>query len=518
MSTPDGFLVNREWMLGDLFGCADVQPVDDVPIPAVTISSLVDDSRAVRPGGCFVAVHGKEVDGHTFITAAVAAGARAIVVDRDGFAPPGSACVRVADTREALARLAAAYYGLRDDSPCPMRLIGITGTNGKTTTTWLLRAILAAAGQPTALIGTIEYDSVGRHHPAPLTTPGPLELARLLASARDAGAVYAVLEVSSHALDQRRCDGLAFAATVFTNLSGDHLDYHGTMERYAAAKRRLFTLREPGGVAVVNLDDPMGESLAGSLDGRVLSFGIDSPAAGLSARIEAMDRAGSTFVLAGRSFETRVRLSLVGRHNISNALAAAATADALDLAPEAILAGLERIAGVPGRLQRVEPDGSPFCVFVDYAHTDAALNSALRALRPLTPGRLICVFGCGGNRDREKRPRMAAVAARWADLTFVTSDNPRTEDSSRIIDEILAGFPRDGAGRVEVREDRRCAIEAAIGEAWPGDTVLIAGKGHETYQLVGGEVRPFDDVAVARSCLTTALAENSAQTVSEGAA
>jgi UDP-N-acetylmuramoyl-L-alanyl-D-glutamate--2,6-diaminopimelate ligase len=489
------------WTLAELFARAGVRPAGERPLPSVTITSLTDDSRRVQRGGCYVAVRGSGVNGHDFIEAAFAAGARVVVAERGGPNPEGTVRVLVKDSRETLARLAAAYYGLRGGAGCP-RLIGVTGTNGKTTVAWLVRAILTAAGYPTALFGTIEYDLVAQQLRAPLTTPGSMDLCRYLAAARDAGAEFAVAEVSSHALDQRRCDGLPFTAGVFMNLSGDHLDYHETTEQYGAAKRRLFDLLDADGTAVVNRDDPMGRSLIEELNAPVVSFGLETNNCDVRATIRVTGRWGSEYILHGRSFETPVRLALVGRHNVLNALAAAATAEALGITPDAIHSGLEGVTGVPGRLQRAEPQGCPFSIFVDYAHTDAALQNVLQSLRPLTAGKLICVFGCGGDRDRSKRPRMAAVVGRLADVAYVTSDNPRTEDPRRIIEEILPGFDTSPQCRVEIEADRRRAVEAAIAEAQPGDTVLIAGKGHETYQLIADKVLPFDDIQVARECLS----------------
>jgi len=464
----------------------------------------MDDSRSVHAGACFVAVRGVGRDGHDFVPAAVASGAAAIVVDRDRPAPSGVAVVRVADTRIALAKLAAAYYGLCGDVEPTLHIIGVTGTNGKTTVAWLLRSILQAAHHRTAMLGTVEYDLVGERRPSPLTTPGSIELCRNLATARDAGATHAVLEVSSHALDQRRCDGLTFAAGVFTNLTGDHLDYHHTMDAYFSAKRRLFEMLAPSAVAVVNVDDPMGELLVKSTTAQVVSYGIDSPCAEVRSDIEGMDRCGTEFVLRGRAMEMSIRTPLIGRHNGLNALAAAATAEAIGVPPEAIRSGLEHVICVPGRLQRAEPPGWPFSVFIDYAHSDDALGNVLRTLRPLTTGTLRCVFGCGGDRDRTKRPRMAAVVGMLADVAYVTSDNPRTEEPHSIIDEILHGFSPTHACRIVVDVDRKRAIEAALVDSEPGDTVLIAGKGHEKYQLVGDRVLPFDDVEIARRWINAA--------------
>lgn len=400
--------VRTDWTLPALLACADLRVEGYSSLPRVKIKSLTDDSRRVLPGSCFVAVRGVKEDGHRFIPGAVAAGAVAVVVDRDAPVPPPALRMRVKDTRPALARLAAAFYGLRDRARSSPRMIGITGTNGKTTVAWLLRSILQAEGHRTALLGTIRYDLLVEQPPAPLTTPSPLDLCRHLATARTAGADFVVLEVSSHALDQHRTAGITFAAGVFTNLSGDHLDYHGSMDAYWKAKRRLFEALNEDAVAVVNADDPVADLMIGGIQGRAVTFGINAPEAAVRARIEAADLQGSRFLLTGGGLETKIRSPLIGRHNVMNALAAAATAHAFGVAPEAIRLGIERTSGVPGRLQRVDPPGCPLSVLVDYAHTDDALRNILTAVRPLTPGRLMCVFGCGGDRDRGKRPRMGA--------------------------------------------------------------------------------------------------------------
>lgn len=487
--------------LSELLSRAGVASGGISPWENVKVLSLADDSRRVRPGGCFVAVRGTHVDGHRFLGAAIAAGAAAVVAEEEVSAPPTVAIVRVNDSREALARLAAAFYGLRGATAPAMKFVGVTGTNGKTTVAWMLRSILRAADRPTALLGTVEYDLGGKSLSAPLTTPGALELCRLLSEARDGGAAYAVMEVSSHALDQRRTDGLRFDAAVFTNLTGDHLDYHGDMAAYAKAKQRLFASLDSSAVAVLNGDDPYWPRMAESLVAPAIRYGIDAAALQVRARKIELGVRETRFTLEAESFEAALCCPFAGRHNVLNALAAAATAEALGVGPSAIQTGLQELAGVPGRLERAEPDGCPFAVFVDYAHTDDALRNVLTALRPITRGRLLCVFGCGGDRDRLKRPRMARVVEDLADLAIVTSDNPRTEDPRAIIDGILKGFVRPDAGSVLVEADRRTAIAIALEVARPGDTVLIAGKGHEDYQLVGDKKLDFDDVRVARECL-----------------
>lgn len=470
------------------------------------VTSIAEDSRTIRPGACFVAVRGTKSDGHRYVRQALAAGAAVVVVENDAGLPIGAPVVKVADSRAVLAKLAAAFYGFRGDGASSPTLIGVTGTNGKTTVAWILRSILNTAGHRTAVLGTIEYDVISSRRPAPHTTPPPLELASCLAEARDAGADFAVLEVSSHALDQRRTDGVDFSAGIFTNLTGDHLDYHGDMDTYRQAKRRLFENLKTRSVAVLNADDPTSEVMAAGTKARPILYGLDSPDAAVTADLQTSTSAGSTFVLHGQGFETLIRSKLVGRHNVLNVLAAAATAEHFGVEPAAIREGVERLAGAPGRMQPVQSRETPFGVFVDYAHTDDALRNALEAVRPLTANRLICVFGCGGDRDRGKRPRMAAVVEELADVAFVTSDNPRHESPMAIIEEILAGFSPHPRCRVEVTADRRAAIEAAITEASPGDTVLIAGKGHEAYQQIGDDKLDFDDCVVARQFLAKSRA------------
>lgn len=448
-------------------------------------------------------VRGASHDGHDHLVAAVHAGAGALVVDRRFLVPGGLggvAIVRADDTRTALARLASAFYGLGPKPVPEFPLVGVTGTNGKTTVAWMLRSILQRALRPPALIGTVVYDLLSECMPAPLTTPGAVKLCQYLARARRAGARGAVIEVSSHALDQRRCDGLPFAVGVFTNLSGDHLDYHGGMDAYLASKRRLFDLVTTDGTGVINLDDPVGDRLSHDVPCRAVTYGVDRTDADMVGTIRSMTRSGSDVSLSLGEPAVPVRLPLIGRHNVSNALGAGCAAKALGVPTEAIVGGLEALAHVPGRMQRIEPAGVPFSVLVDYAHTDAALENAVAALRPLTEGRLICVFGCGGDRDRTKRPRMAGAASR-ADVAIVTSDNPRSESPEAIINDILPGFGPAPACRVVVEADRRSAIAAAIAMSAAGDCVLIAGKGHEDYQFVGDQVLPFDDAAVAGDCL-----------------
>lgn len=486
----------------ELLTCAQIDALSPIPQVNPVVSSIVDDSRRVTPGCLFVAIQGDRVDGHQFVQQAVADGAVAVVTEQAVAACTSAVVLRVSDSKAAASKLAAGFYGLRGtDRPNPA-LIGITGTNGKSTVAWLVRSILRAADRPTAMLGTIEYDLISERLVPTLTTPTSLELCRHLAAARDAGAQWAVLEVSSHALAQRRTDGLSFDAAVFTNLSGDHLDYHGTMEEYFAAKRRLFTELNESSAAILNLDDPTYDSLRQGLRAQVVTYSLHSTRADITAVVQDATLDGTSFALGigGRSMPVSIRL--VGAYNVQNALAAAAVAHALGVEDHAIRLGLEAIDGVPGRLQIVSPPAAPFTVVVDYAHCDDALLNVLLTLRPMTKGRLICVFGCGGDRDRQKRPRMAAVVQRVADVAYATSDNPRSEEPMAIIQDIITGFTPATSFRREIQPDRAQAIESAIGEARPGDTVLIAGKGHETYQLVADEVLEFDDVAVAHAALS----------------
>jgi len=467
------------------------------------VHSLTDDSRLAKRGVCFFAVPGSRVDGRSFIDDAVRRGASAVVSDDAGTVPLPVGAVAVRDVASALARLAAAFYGFTPGQPhTHMHVVGVTGTNGKTTTTMLLQSILNAAGHTTALFGTIRYDLAGEIIDAPWTTPPAVELYRNLARAAERGATHAVMEVSSHALAQSRCLGHRYAAAVFTNLTGDHLDYHGTFHAYADAKKKLFDHLDPHAHAVVNADDPMSQYMIHRCRAKPVTFGLHGrPDVTAEIFDERIDGTDFRLILPGGSCPVRLRLT--GRHAVANALAAAAAAHAMSIRLDAIRDGLESLPAVPGRLQRIAAPHRDVSVFVDYAHTDDALVKVLGALRPLTPGRLICAFGCGGDRDRSKRPRMARAVARAADLAIATSDNPRTEDPGAIIADICTGFEPRQRCLVEVEPDRRAAIKRAIEFARDGDTVLIAGKGHENYQIVGTTRRHFDDAETAAEFLNT---------------
>ncbi|MCK4601179.1 MAG: UDP-N-acetylmuramoyl-L-alanyl-D-glutamate--2,6-diaminopimelate ligase, partial [Phycisphaerae bacterium] len=370
---------------------------------------------------------------------------------------------------------------------------------GKSTVTHLIREILTAARYKAAMLGTISYETGRRSTPAVTTTPDPVSLAEMTAEMVEAGKTHLVMEVSSHALDQRRTAGIDFSNVVLTNISGDHLDYHKTMAQYTAAKRRLFEQAGAGSSAVINRDDPSGAAFAAATEAEVLWYGL-SPAAKLRGRIERIDTAGTHFAMILGDCEVPVATPLIGRHNVLNCLAAAGACATLGVELSTVAEALAKVEYVPGRLQRVRV-AAPYQVFVDYAHTDDAMENVLAALRPLTSGRVIVVFGCGGDRDRSKRPRMARIAERLADRIVITSDNPRSEDPQVIINEIVAGLSEMGRSRTDVVADRRAAIDLAIGRANASDVVLIAGKGHERYQVVGSERIDFDDIAVAAEAM-----------------
>jgi len=482
-----------------------VRVLRSMQIEGLEPSGVTYDSRRVRPGDLFVAVRGLKEDGLAHAAEAVAAGASAVVVGAgryqsavDLLAGTGARVLEVDDERAALAHLARNAAGRPD---LALRVIGVTGTNGKTTTAHVLASMLEASGTRCGVIGTVEYRLAGRVLPAVRTTPEAADTHAYLASMLEAGAGACVMEVSSQALDLRRVEGMRFAACVFTNLTQDHLDYHKDMERYFQAKRRLFTEIAPGAPAVLNADDAWAARLAAEAGGRAVLFGESESA---HVRLVGMsgDLDGSKLAVLSGGEEIEIATPLPGRPNASNVLAAAAAARALGLPWDAVREGAEMCGPVRGRLEQVR-EGQPFAVIVDFAHTDDALRNVLTALRPLTEGRLIVVFGAGGDRDKGKRPLMGERAVQLADLAWLTSDNPRTEDPVSIIGMVLEGVRRvpGGEGRCRVEPDRSKAIAAAIAAARPGDTVLIAGKGHEAEQIIGSRRLPFDDVQVARDAI-----------------
>jgi UDP-N-acetylmuramoyl-L-alanyl-D-glutamate--2,6-diaminopimelate ligase len=458
----------------------------------VEISGLAYDNRSVTPGTLFFCVPGFKVDGHDFAPDAVERGAAALVCERPlGLGVPE---VVVPDVRAAMAQAAARFHG---DPTRTLRVVGITGTNGKTTTAFLTRAILEHAGERTGLLGTVTSVVGGRSEPVERTTPEAIDLQATFGRMLASGDAACVMEVSSHALQLRRADAIHFAARVFTNLTQDHLDFHPTMEDYFVAKRMLF--ERPGGASIVNADDEYGCRLAQEIDG-ALTFAIESEADYRALDVE-FDTAGSTFRARTPGGEIAIRTRLPGLFNVSNALAALVAAHELGVPLEVCAQALAAAERVPGRFEPVD-EGQEFAVLVDYAHTPDSLENVLRAAREITDGRLHVVFGAGGDRDQGKRPLMGRVASELADRAIVTSDNPRSEDPAAIVDQVLAGA-RPGT---EHEVDRRRAIALALEGARPGDVVVIAGKGHEQGQeFEGGRKEPFDDVIVAREALREAL-------------
>ncbi len=476
----------------------DVLPAVEHAGPDPRVTGLCIDSRRARPGDLFLAAAGSRTDGLSFAREAVERGAVAVVADRRAELPDSAAFVRVGDLARAKAVLADAFFGRPSQR---LDVVGITGTNGKTTTSFMLRSILAMDGRGTGVIGTLGAWIGPRHEPLTNTTPDAVELQRLLARMVDDNLSAAVMEVSSHALVQRRVEQVAFDVGVFTNLTPDHLDYHGSMDAYGAAKGRLFELLPDDGTAVLNAADPQSRLYRMATRARVVQYALNAPA-DVSAEILRLDAEGTLFRLHAPEFglDTRVASRLVGRHNVENALAAAAAALALGLPGPAIATGLQGLTAVPGRLEPVEC-GQDFRVLVDYAHTPDALEKVLDLLRPLTRGRLLVVFGCGGDRDRAKRPLMGRAVAAAADRLVLTSDNPRSEDPQAILADIFAGIGPADRARAVCEPDRREAIRQACTAARPGDVLLIAGKGHETTQVVGSCALPFDDREVAREVL-----------------
>ncbi len=476
------------------------------PDPGREVADIAHDSRTVKPGSLFVAVRGFHSDGHRFIPQAVEQGAAAVIAEREdaAAAAAGIPQIIVKDSREALALLAAEFY----DHPSErLSLVGVTGTNGKTTTTYLVKAIIEAAGKSAGLIGTIDYRVGNKVYPAPNTTPESLDLQRLLAEMVRLGATHCVMEVSSHALELGRTLGCTFSAAAFTNLTQDHLDFHETMEAYLQAKLRLFTGLTPGQRAVVNADDPAADRIVKATKAAVITTGMTDRAAVHPAGKIGHGLNGLRFTVETPYGTLQVQSPLVGRHNVYNILTAIGIGTALGFGKDVIERGIQAMKAVPGRLEKVD-EGQPFGVFVDYAHTEDALVRLLQALREITGNRIITVFGCGGDRDRTKRPKMGAAALRGSDLVIVTSDNPRTEDPLAIIREIEEGMaqgvktaaaPLAGEKKpYQVLPDRRAAIAAAIALAQPGDTIALAGKGHEDYQIIGIEKLHFDDREAAR--------------------
>jgi UDP-N-acetylmuramoyl-L-alanyl-D-glutamate--2,6-diaminopimelate ligase len=486
-------------LLGALVGPGLLNAAPHIPAPAgdAPVSEVAYDSRRATSGSLFVALRGQKSDGTQFAAQAVARGAVAVVAEAPDPGGLDVPWVVVPDARMALAVLADRVSGHPSGS---LQVVGITGTNGKTTTAYLLRSIFEAAGIKCGLLGTVVYSVGDQDHEATRTTPEAPDVQRMLRQMLDNACEAAVMEVSSHALSLKRVDAITFAAGVFTNVTRDHLDFHGDMESYFAAKRRLFELLPPEAPGVVNLDDPRGPTLA-TAHRHVLTYAVNETASVMPEPFE-LSLQGLTFTARTPRGPVHIASRLVGRPNLYNLLAAVATGVALDLPVDAIERGLHTLQGVPGRFQIVSSKDDDISVVVDYAHTDDALKNLLETARALSTGRMVTVFGCGGDRDRTKRPLMGAVAGRMSDVVVVTSDNPRSEEPARIIEEVLRGIPRSTNGpQVLAIVDRGEAVARAIDLARPGDLVIVAGKGHEKTQVIGDRELPFDDVLISQAAL-----------------
>ncbi len=464
----------------------------------VEVKGICYDSRRCRPGDLFVAIRGAHADGRQFIAEAVAKGAVAVVSEQPA---PALAVPQLAvgDARAALPEIANRFY---DRPASQLKLIGVTGTNGKSTVAFVVAELLKLIGQPCGLIGTVQVDTGSRSVTEDRTTPEAPDLCRYLREMVDNGLPYAAMEVSSHALALQRVQGLHFAAALFTNLTRDHLDFHGTMEAYGEAKARLFRSLAKDGLAVLNRDDPAHRVMAAEVRAPVVTYGVHSPAADFRATHITLAADRTEFVLSGPSVRLEVRSRLIGRFNVSNLLGALTLLITTGQDPERLAGALPRLGGVPGRFERVDGGGS-VAVVVDYAHTPDGLEKALAAAREVTSGRVIVVVGCGGDRDRGKRAPMGQIATSQADLAILTSDNPRSEDPLEILAAMEVGASRGGAPYRTV-PDRRLAIAEALASARAGDLVLIAGKGHEAVQVIGERSVPFDDRQVARELMAQA--------------
>lgn len=460
------------------------------------ITGLAYSSGKVEPGNIFFALKGQKADGHDFLPEALERGAAAIVSERPRPPEIDRAWVQTLDCREAMALLAANFYH-RPSSR--LKVVGITGTKGKTTITYILEEILKTAGFSPGVVGTVEYRWAGLQFSAERTTPEAPDIQKFLRQMVEAGVSHCLMEVSSHSLELKRVWGIGFDVAVFTNLSGEHLDYHQTMENYFEAKKKLFFLNHKRQASVVNIDDPWGERLLSELPMQTISFGF-KPEAVVRAEKFTIDREEMTATVSSPLGKLTFTSSLIGKHNLYNFLAAISAALVLSVPVPDIVRGISTIKRIPGRFESL-PNRLGIKVIVDYAHTDAALENLLQAVRSLNPRKVILVFGCGGDRDRLKRPRMGEVAARMADWTIITSDNPRSEDPEQIISEIEQGFHRLGNHNYEKIVDRRQAIETALVLAGKGDWVVVAGKGHENYQVFKDRTVPFSDAETAREII-----------------
>lgn len=470
----------------------------------VPVQSICYDSRKAQPGSLFVAVAGFRTDGHRYIQQAVANGAVAVVLQDQNFVPEGIPWARVTDSRQAMAVLSAAFYHYPANK---LTMVGVTGTNGKTTTTYLIASIYKAAGFKTGIIGTIHNVVGGKELPVTNTTPESMDLQSLLAQMVKSEVQCAVMEVSSHALALDRVKGVEYDVAVFTNITQDHLDFHRDMDDYLAAKSKLFRglgqgspVKENPKYAVINADDPAAAKLIAVSGGQVYTYGIDQPA-DVKARDVRVTARGVSFAIASPWGSFDLNMKLIGKFNVYNTLAAFTAGLAAGFAPTVVIGALEQVSGVAGRFETVDR-GQDFAVIVDYAHTPDGLENILKTARQITRGRLITVFGCGGDRDRTKRPIMGGIAAKFSDFSLLTSDNPRTEDPVEILKDVEVGLQQAGPDiKYRVERDRRQAILQAVGMARSGDVVMIAGKGHEDYQIIGTTKYPFDDRLVAVEAL-----------------
>jgi len=460
------------------------------------VKGIACDSRSVGEGFVFVAIRGNRQDGNRFIAEAVAKGARAIVVDSSGsrhLSFSGVTLIKVKDTRSALGLLATKFYGHPSEK---VKVVGITGTNGKTTLTYLLEAILKECGMQSAVIGTINYRFKDKSLISKNTTPGPVELQEMLARMQREGVEYLAMEVSSHALDQARTEGLNFHSAIFTNLTQDHLDYHKTLANYFKSKVRLFENLKPRSFAVTNNDDRYGRKIKLSTDAEVITYAIDNPA-DVRAKDINFSISHTEFTVSVFGEEIKFKVQLIGRHNVLNVLAALAWALRSGFDILAIKRAIEKFSVVPGRLEQVSVP-CDFRVFVDYAHTEDALNNVIRCLKPLSRNRLIVVFGCGGERDKTKRPKMGRVVTQLSDYAIITSDNPRSEEPKAIIADIKRGIRKSNYCVIPERE---LAIRKSLSLARPGDIILVAGKGHENYQIIKDRSIEFDDRKIIQKCI-----------------
>jgi UDP-N-acetylmuramoyl-L-alanyl-D-glutamate--2,6-diaminopimelate ligase len=463
----------------------------------IEVSGLAYFSKLVEPHQVFVAIRGEKADGYNFIPEAIKRGAAAIVSDRPRPADLEITWIQVPDVREALALMSAAFYGYPS---LKLKTVGITGTKGKTTTTYILEEIFRSAGFVPGVIGTIEYRWKDKKVSAERTTPEAPDIQRILSQMVADGVTHCLLEVSSHSLELKRVLGIGFDVAVFTNLSGEHLDYHQTLDNYFEAKKKLFSLNHKRQASIINLDDPWGEKLITELPMRTITFGF-KPQALVRAESFSIEENEMKAIISYPGGKLNINSSLIGRHNLYNLLAAISTALVLSVPSQAIIKGISSLKVVPGRFELI-PNNLGFKIIVDYAHTDNALDNLLQTVRTLKPKRIILVFGCGGDRDRYKRPRMGEVAGRLADWTIITSDNPRSEEPVQIIEEIEKGFRQIRSSNYEKVVDRRQAIEKALKMARKGDWVVIAGKGHETYQIFRDKTINFSDVETVREILS----------------